>query len=297
MCLFETSYGKGLQALGFLRFFLSLYLAVFLIGIKIFRIRDLKLILSYKYLKKFIGDILIILTMFINLILENGYLNWSTKELLSQSKFIDIMEKSVIFNNIMILDSILLLLLSSKIISIWTILDSVRILLKIVSLSIISIFSYVIVLMPIILSLSVIGVCVYGPYTDYYRTLTESYMSVLFLLFGQWNVSELLKISSFWTIFYVLFTILISVILINGSFFCAIVYSFTSVTHNNGYPDEDKDKWTVKESILWIIDFLPNKILQKFKLYNKEIHEEESKSLENSQSDSKYSHDNINPND
>ena len=183
--LYETSSEKGLRAVGFLRFFLSLYIVVFLIGYKIYKIRNWRLLISFKYFEKFLVDTLIILMIFVNLILENANFSESTESLVTSTSFVDLMNKASIFNNVMILDTLLLFMLTVKIISVFTILKSVRMIMKALAISLKQVISYILVLMPLIVSFTIIGIGIYGPYSDYYRTFEEAYISVLFLFVGQ----------------------------------------------------------------------------------------------------------------
>ena len=229
------------------------------------------MLISFKYFEKLFIDTLILLTIFVNLILENNTFDISTESYVNSAKFKDIMEMGVIFNNVMILDSIILLMLTVKIISIFTILKSVRIIMKVIAISFKQIVAYILVLMPLIISFSIIGVGIYGPYSDYYRTFEESYISVLFLFIGQCNVAELMKINSFWTVIYVICVSIITIYLVLSSFMAVYYDALETVVLQNGYPGDETDKkWTVKEAIGWVIDFLPNRILKKINIFAKE---------------------------
>ena len=304
--LFEDSQEKGVRAVGFLRFFLSFYIAVFLIGIKFYRLKNFEKIFSFKQLKRIFIDATIVILMFVNLILENAFFSCSTEKEINKSSFIDIIGNAIIFNNIMIFDAILLLLVTIKVISVFTFVNSVRIIMKVIAKSIINILAYALILFPILTALSIISYGIYGPYSDFFITLNESYISTLFLLIGQWDIAALLNINPFWTMVYCWLTIFIAIFLVYGSFLSVIFDAYAKTINRTGYPDEQSEKWTAIESIYWILDFIPNRIMRMFSLFRnkdvdlKQLDESEevdkSEEINKSKYNSKDSHDNINVN-
>ena len=52
--------------------------------------------------------------IFVNLILENANFSESTESLVTSTSFVDLMNKASIFNNVMILDTLLLFMLTVK---------------------------------------------------------------------------------------------------------------------------------------------------------------------------------------
>ena len=298
--LFEDSQEKGVRAVGFLRFFLSFYIAVFLIAIKIYKLKNLKKIFSFKQLSKIFVDATIVILMFVNLILENAFFNCSTEKEINKSSFIDIIGNAIIFYNIMIFDAILLLLITIKVISVFTFANSVRIIMKVITKSIINILAYVLILFPILTALSIISYGIYGPHSNNFITFNESYISTLFLLIGQWDIATLLNINPIWTTVYCWLTIFIAIFLVYGSFLSVIFDAYAKTINWTGYPDEQNEKWTAIESIYWILDFIPNRIKRMFSLFkNKNVdikQPDESEEVDKSEYNSKDSHDNINVN-
>ena len=61
-----------------------------------------------------------------------------------------------------------------------------------------------------------------------------------------------------------------------SSFMAVYFDALDTVINANGYPNDETDKkWTVKEAIGWVIDFLPQKLLKKINIFAKDNQNEE----------------------
>ena len=301
--VFETSEEKGVRAAEFFRFFCIFYISYFLIFLKHYKMKNWRKIIQYKYLEKLVVDILIVCFVFINFILIHVASDKTTDEILNSSEYIDLVHKGVLYDNIFILESILLFLLVLKILNVLTIIKSVRIIVKSISFAFKQVMTYMLIIMPLFIAFTIIGMGIYGAAIDEYSTFTKSFVSVLFFTVGQTDTIELFKFNVMWTVIYVVIVTLVIIYLLISSFIAVYTDAYIRTIMVEGYPEEEdyrrlnktgdasfrSSKWTVRDAIKWMLDLVPNKWLYKIGILTQndmeKLQEEKSKRLKSDENE------------
>ena len=275
--VFQTSEEKGVRATEIFRLLTIFYIAFFQIGVKIYRLSSWKLVFLFKNFLKLIIDSLIIITILTNFVLIHLASDETPDEILNSSKYIDMVYKGVLYDQIFILESIILFLLVLKILHVMTIVKSVRIISKSISYAFKQVLTYMLIILPLVIAFTLIGMGIYGPFLNEYSTFANSFVSVLFFSVGQSNTTELMKFNSVWTVIYVVIVTMIIIYLLISSF-VAVYYTDAYVTTimSEGYPENEfaqasnapkpgqkTSKWTVRDAVVWMLDLLPNRWLLK----------------------------------
>lgn len=208
--------------------------------------------------------------IFTNFILVIVLSNKSTENLINSSSFVDLIEKSSIFKSIAIIDSILILLLSFKLAHIFTIIKAVRVVVKTINLAFKQVLTYAIIILPMLIAYTLIGMGVYGSYIEEYSTFFKAFISVLGFIVGQCDLNTMMRYDPMWTVIYIISLTIIVIFLIISSFSAILIDAYEYIIYKEGYPGDDGDhKWTVKDAFLWMLNVLPYSWLEKIGIITK----------------------------
>jgi hypothetical protein len=270
--LVESSSEQGVWASEFLRFFLSFYVLVacLIMRNKVWSLESLKKLLRLKYLQKVVIDSFIFLLIFCNFVMVLVLSNTSTQKLIDSDTYVDMIQKSSIYKAIVIIDSILILLLTFKIIHVFTIIKAVRVIVKTINLAFKQVLTYTIIIFPLLIAYSLIGMGVFGAYMEEFSTLWKSFVSVLGFIVGQCDLNTMMRYDPMWTVIYAISLTIIVIYLIVSSFSAILIDAYEYIIYKEGYPGDDGDhKWTVKDAFLWMLDVLPYAWLEKIGIITK----------------------------
>ena len=124
-----------------------------------------------------------------------------------------------------------------------------------------------IILVPSIGVFTFIVYIVFGPYLADFHAFSLSLNSVLFFVLGQLNTEGMIRanatVAVIWS--YILYFFLIFIFL--SVFMSIFIQSYEATVKEYGYPSDFDElvKWEYRDYLLWMIDWLPEKVLKKLK--------------------------------
>ena len=226
--------------------------------------------IRFKTLIKISIDLGIFCVIFTNFILTHVLSSKSTQDILDSKEYYDLVEKSLEYKWVFILEAILVLLIIMKIIHVLTIIKAIRVIVKTITLAFKQVITYAFIILPLVVAYALIGLGVYGPFLKDYSTFSDSFESVLGFIVGKCDLPEMMKFNSTWTVIYVISLTMIVIYLIISSFSAILIDAYESTILSEGYPEGESDhKWTVKDAFLWMFDLLPKRVLEKIGLISK----------------------------
>lgn len=149
------------------------------------RLKNLKRIIRIKTLTKILLDVGIFCLIFSNLILTNVLSSQSTQDIIDSKEYVDLIEKSLQYKWVFILEAVLVLLIIVKIIHVLTIIKAIRVIVKTIRLAFYQVLTYAFIILPLVVAYALIGLGIYGPFIKDYSTFSDSFESVLGFIVGK----------------------------------------------------------------------------------------------------------------
>jgi hypothetical protein len=188
------------------------------------------------------------------------YSNDNTKDLLKSSSVVrslflnskDFSYKSYWFEQSFIFESIVLGLVIYKVVTIFRINRHVHIIILTFENAGKNIFIYLMILFPIILGFTLVGMNIWGPYLSDYRNFSNAFVAILFFTLGRINfnfflghteTSELMEYNYVWGIIFVVLFFIVVIYFLLTVFLAIYADSYRSTLIREGYP-EDMAKYT-----------------------------------------------------
>lgn len=240
--LFEISSGGFYFFLELVRFLFLLYVFVALIVFKIIGKKGINRACRSQTFVTLLGDFMIIGLCIYNFVL---LLMISTKKkstILKSDTFSNMVTKADRYNNLAIVEAIIISILLRKIIGVFQINNTNRIITKSISSALLQIIAYMLVILPLFIGFAVIGMGIWGSDLPAYRDFNSAFLSVLFMTMGQTDSTNLMRVSEFWTVLYTSVFFLIVIYLFVCSFIAIYSDTYRQTLLTEGYPTS-KDRW------------------------------------------------------
>ena len=268
--IFETSEEQGLRAVEFLRLFLSIYLVVFWIVVKIVQLPSINRIFSIEMILHLGWDIAIV--WFIISIFAIVIVMWadSTQTLVNAKTYTDFTYIAYLYKLIFILESYLLNLILLKLLQSFSVFKIVRIVILSIGLSLRMMVAYTIIFFPILIWFAVIGMEIWGPFSSDYKNFLQSFISTMYFMLGQSNAYSLVEYNRVWTLIYMTVFFLIFSHMVIWIIVAIYSDSYRLIILAEGYQEEKKKETNYKATLIkifaWILGWLTFSALKRIGL-------------------------------
>ena len=289
--VFGTASERGVRTAEFFRLFCIFYIGYFLVFLKFYKIyrcyktkstyknsgktNILSMIFDFKLVLELVIDISIMCLVFITFVMVHVASDKTSDEIINSNEYVDLVYKGELYDNVYILEGITQFLLVLKVLHVLTLIKLIRIIHKTTTLAFKQILTYMVIILPLVIAFTLIGMGIYGPFLNEYSTFGNSFVSVLFFSVGQSNTTELMKFNSFWAVVYVVIVTFI-IYLFTSSLIAVYTDAYLTTIMNEGYPSDEiyqsqgkedlatkTSQWTVRDALLWALDLMPNRWLIK----------------------------------
>lgn len=252
----QVSYMPNVLVADLFRVLLTLYF----IGLnirKVLTLEDGARRYYHLYSFQFFGDLLLI-TIFFGCFGVSLTFDKDQASIFDDDKYYDFNDTSTRFDNMMKLNAWGLLIVLIRFISVFRINLRHHLMLRNIEIAMKNILVYLIMIVPVLISFSVVAYTIWGPYLSIYRKFDWTFLTNFFFAIGVSDPVYLSDINVVWTILFYIVYLFFIVFFFTSAISGIYMDAYRMARFEQGYR-EDTNKWGLWQYLMWFTGFLPSR--------------------------------------
>ena len=109
----------------------------------------------------------------------------------------------------------------------------------------------------VLITFAVIAFILYGPFIDEYNNYQCSFIMMILLCVGYYDLNKMINYNRGWGIFFLISFFITLLLILFTVFISLFAESVKIIVVKNGYPDDYEDtQWQFKDYIVWLCHFV-----------------------------------------